>query len=750
MATDYNPLTNDRSADLDQARVEQLTAGTLAVEGDLHVGGDIQFHGEVLLDVPPSAVLISNSLSKLRASSLVTTTDMVLQVTDNQFQIDTPQPLSSTDSPVFQNLTLVGLPSLLPVKTNALNDLTASAISLASGEVSGILPISKGGTNSSASLVNGMLIQSTAGALVEGTSSTNPTFQTMNLSNSSNQLVLGTTTITAPLPTAPRQVTLPDTGVDSALVLSEGNSTINGVKTFGSAPVLSSLTNSLPLKLTALKVVTSGPISLSSGEVSSILPVAKGGTNSNTALNNNRIMHSWADSVLERPAMTNGQLIIGSTGTTPNNATLTGSGNILITNGAGSIAMDTVQPIQTTSQVQFNTLHLNAYTQQLRLGGSGGFNSTLVTCNIPTADRIITIEDPGVPYSIFILGHGNQTLSGVKTFTDRIRMQSGLRLDPTGLNTLVYDINASTPAGARTYTIPDAGVDASFLLTEGTQVIGAGKTFSSALLPTTSGTANIGSTTTKWGNLYLGMNAGLTYLGQGIRTANRAELFLHANGDQASDILFGVNARTDANTKWTLSSRAVGDNNDFVLYRAPMLAGTFESVLRVNGANSQVSFPLTTDASSTTTGAVTTAGGLSIGKNLYVGQAVYLPSVGGTPAGLNHYEEYTHVSTVAGPWSPSPTMTIYCTRIGRVVHAMTTTDVSGTYYGPFTATVNTALPARFRPAGYIRCFSLVLNGTPNAEVTWADVSTTGSIVWSFMFGGGSPATLLTFTWTWTV
>ena len=69
------------------------------------------------------------------------------------------------------------------------------------------------------------------------------------------------------------------------------------------------------------------------------LPVSKGGTNSGTALNNDRIMVSSAGAIVEAAALTNGQLLIGSTGAAPSAASLTAGSGITITPGAGSITI---------------------------------------------------------------------------------------------------------------------------------------------------------------------------------------------------------------------------------------------------------------------------------------------------------------------------------------------------------------------------------------------------------------------------
>lgn len=100
-------------------------------------------------------------------------------------------------------------------------------------------------------------------------------------------------------------------------------------------------------------------------DFSGILPIANGGTNSGTALINNRIMVSQSGAIVVGPALTNGQLLIGSTGAMPVAANLTQGTNqgVVIADGAGSIALSTVQDIRTTASPSFAGLTLNTFTQ---------------------------------------------------------------------------------------------------------------------------------------------------------------------------------------------------------------------------------------------------------------------------------------------------------------------------------------------------------------------------------------------------
>lgn len=88
------------------------------------------------------------------------------------------QNLDTTASPTFVTVQLTGLTANMPVQTNTSETLVSTAINLAGGttQVTGILPVANGGTGSGTTLVNGSLMVSSGGKIIEGTSSTNPTF----------------------------------------------------------------------------------------------------------------------------------------------------------------------------------------------------------------------------------------------------------------------------------------------------------------------------------------------------------------------------------------------------------------------------------------------------------------------------------------------------------------------------------------------------------------------------------------------
>lgn len=149
-------------------------------------------------------------------------------------------------------------------------------------------------------------------------------------------------------------------------------------------------------------LISAGTVSLTS-DVAGVLPIANGGTNSSTALNNDRIMVSSGGAVVEASALTNGQLLIGSTGVAPVAAAITGTADqVNVANGAGSITLSTPQSIATTSSPTFANV--------LNTGISGAAGSVPYTA----ADGSLAIHS-GLTYSN--IGSGVLTLDTLDVST---------------------------------------------------------------------------------------------------------------------------------------------------------------------------------------------------------------------------------------------------------------------------------------------------------------------------------------------
>lgn len=73
---------------------------------------------------------------------------------------------------------------------------------------------------------------------------------------------------------------------------------------------------------------------------SGVLPIARGGTNSGTALSGNRLIISNATQIVESTAMTDGQVIVGKTGFAPQLVSMTGDATI---SNTGSVTVAKIQ-----------------------------------------------------------------------------------------------------------------------------------------------------------------------------------------------------------------------------------------------------------------------------------------------------------------------------------------------------------------------------------------------------------------------
>lgn len=163
---------------------------------------------------------------------------------------------------------------------------------------------------------------------------------------------------------------------------------------------------------------------LAAGDITSgVLPVARGGTNTST-LNGNRIMVSTTSSIGEAPALSNGQLLIGSTGAAPVAATLTAGAGVSITNTAGGISIAATGSGGTVTSVS-GTAPITVAT-----------GTTTPVISMPAATSLV---------------NGYLTSADWTSFNDK---QSSLAAGPT-INGIVYPAN-----NTETLVIPLAPVNA--------------------------------------------------------------------------------------------------------------------------------------------------------------------------------------------------------------------------------------------------------------------------------------------------
>lgn len=120
--------------------------------------------------------------------------------------------------------------------------------------------------------------------------------------------------------------TIPNPGnavTASSFVLTNANQTLTGNNTLSGTITLDSLTASLPLQLNASNQIVSAAIDLATSQATGILPIVKGGTNSNAALNNNRIMKSLGDAIVEAAAITASRALISDANGIPTHSSVT-------------------------------------------------------------------------------------------------------------------------------------------------------------------------------------------------------------------------------------------------------------------------------------------------------------------------------------------------------------------------------------------------------------------------------------------
>jgi hypothetical protein len=153
------------------------------------------------------------------------------------------------------------------------------------------------------------------------------------------------------------------------------------------------------------------------------------------------------DGIKTFPVVNTNKIILGGTTTitssTTGTYTIPATGSCLLTEGN-----------QTGANLQFNSIVSNI-----------NFTNTVIQSAIQSSSKSFVI--PYASSSDFMLTQGNQSI-GIKTFTDQLAIPS-----------LKFNNLTITASGTWTYTIPNVGAAADFLITSGNQTISGTKTFNS-------------------------------------------------------------------------------------------------------------------------------------------------------------------------------------------------------------------------------------------------------------------------------
>jgi hypothetical protein len=260
------------------------------------------------------------------------------------------------------NVQLPDLTVSQPAYIDASGNLVSQDISLSS-DVSGILSPANGGTGvDGSSAANGtVLIGNGSGYTLTGITGT---ANQVSVTNGAGSITLATPQDIATTSSVQfGQLDIDNLRLDANTISSTAGDIVLDPTGDLNLP---DLTVSQPAYIDASGNLVSQDLSLTA-DVSGVLPIANGGTNSSTALNSDRVMLSSGGSIVESGVLTDGQLIIGSTGLSPVVANIAGTANqVSVTNGAGSITLATPQDIATTSSVTFAQLNVD----NLRLDGN--------------------------------------------------------------------------------------------------------------------------------------------------------------------------------------------------------------------------------------------------------------------------------------------------------------------------------------------------------------------------------------------
>ena len=127
-----------------------------------------------------------------------------------------------------------------------------------------------------------------------------------------------------------------------------------------------------------------------------------------------------------------------------------------------------------SGQVTVGTsINLPNNSNPIIIGASGSNARTIIRSNNTTGgDIFINVPDDAPNGSNFLMTAGAATVTGVKSFSTQPKFTAAsnqLAIQPSGSG-FQFNINASSPAATRIYTLPDAGTAANFIMSEGTSV----------------------------------------------------------------------------------------------------------------------------------------------------------------------------------------------------------------------------------------------------------------------------------------
>lgn len=295
-----------------------------------------------------------------------------------------------------------------------------------------------------------------------------------------------------------------------------------------------------------------------------VVDIAHGGTNSASALNNNRIMVSSGSAIVESAALTNGQLLIGSTSAAPVVSTITAGSGISVTNGAGSISIAatgsalTIGTLSTTSTA--NALDITGSVLTAHVGGS----SNQGVGHVQTSD-----VNPGI-------GVRNCSV-GIGSMPDFATAQFNSKTGNCALGDQAYNYNNTAVAGARNNCI--VGARGFGAVTSGASNVAMGVTAFTGL-------------TTGTGNCAFGHSAGFSVttgsdnilIGNQISTVNQ-------NATGSTNIYIGNNIQsssTSVSNEYVIGHGVTGQGANTLTVRLANIPVVVNTTVSINTTTGQL------------------------------------------------------------------------------------------------------------------------------------------------------------------
>lgn len=397
----------------------------------------------------------------------------------------------------------------------------------------------------------------TAPNIIATTALTAPAFTTtgalagasLTASATTDQLVLGSTTVTAPGTTA-RTLTVPDVGAAASFVLTAGAQTIADVKTFTSA-----------VNAASLSWGTSTPTMIGSGTNIFRIYDSAGTTLSNRMLeisSNNKLWTWRADSQLGfvRPGES---ASAGSVSISVPLAGLVSAQTVTILPVTSTLVNDTsdqtVGGLKTfSSKVIVQGTATSGRSDIFTLKNSSGVNQWLVT--VADTTNVLQIGKAGSGYSTFQMFDSG-------TFESAHLRASGPNGIGWGTPGVGSRLTAPTTGALRTYILPNlgAGVSADVIMSAGDQTIADTKTFTGKIVVTTTDSADPIFRATSMGSVAMWLESDTNY-----NSGGQQPIFHFSHGNRGYTQL-GLDATSGRNFHISAHNSTEATLNAAILFR---------------------------------------------------------------------------------------------------------------------------------------------------------------------------------------